>query len=1366
MKNNFFILLVLLFVSYFNTSFSQSDGGIKNLGATALTNSGKEFYFSLPANWEQTSASVRYIRLYITSGVKTEVSIYAGTSLKKKLYTVPYDIVTYDLSPEEAQIYKRNDRTPLPEDLKYEKKAIRILAKQAIVVYCINRISFTSDGILALPVNGLGKEYMVATSPNFATALQFLPAEVKITAPFDETSVVITLPEGSSTVSHDAKDGSFTVELDKGDVFAMMTKIPAIDISGAIITSNKPISVIAGHMCTYLPTFQYPACDYLVETMLPISAWGKVYHSVHYATRRKGDYYKIFAGEENATIFINGKKNGIITRKGGGNGTGFLEYLPPDINPVEIISDKKIYVGQYNNSQTYDGVPSDPFYLMLTPLEQYQKQFVFCTPAADFPKNYINVVCDSVGFYDLELAPGGSNNFKKMTDLYDNTFQIFPTLINGRRYVGKTFLIQPGTYRVRCSQPFAAYIYGYGEFDSYGYPLSVATGDLSSLDKDAPVIDKVFDCGNVKATVKDYPDDQNVRSNLSSIDLDPESFNYDLVVADFVPGVSRTTTLELNPIDKTQQAHAIIVMSDMAGNFSLDTVDYNPVDVDLTPKPIDFGETSNGQKITAKAVLKNLSFDELQIKRLYLLKGNVGFKIVSPLGTFKLSPKGSGKDTVIVDLEFIGTKGGNYEDSILVEGLCAGKSLTLLKAFIGEPIIKVSDKNFGTHIVGTTNRDSIFITNIAQNGPQLVISGATGPFGKNLDDVFSLPNGFPAFPLKLKPKDTVYLKVNFKPNEVKDYLDSVVFANNAPFNVLNDSVGILQGKGVQPQLIATDYDWRRRRVKTGWFPAKVYLVNLGTSNSQVNGVSSYVGDTSDFRFTPASLAKLNNLNINPKDSIPLDVEFNPSVKGNRQMIINYNVIVGGTDVKSVLKGIGTYPFLATKDYDYGTLIVGEKTENKRIVEFWIQGDQFFDSVTITKFDFTNTPEGDYRMANVPSLPITMKIGSNDTVRLEGYFNAKVGGIRLAQVKAVTRDNVDTTSHWSGVGIIDGLEGIGVAFPDLCAPADSLLNAVLTNTGQTPITIDSLSLSGLGSEFSIVSPNPKLSFTIPVGGKQSVQIRFKPFTKTKQNGKLLVHYGSPKSPLQLDVSGNTIEVAALISATLTGDFDKGTKGEIGGEIIVHVKFDQLPTPKINLLGGYTVIFRYDPSEVDPQKAKIILGRMNGTNAKATVNPLSKDGELVIDVTGIGELNDIEELIAVPFNVLLNENLSRNIEVSLLLAGLGCATINKVTPVIDIVPVCGLKSRLIELTNKVYSLKQNVPNPFNPSTKIEYSIGLDGNTEFVLRDMSGKIVSRLLKTYQKPGSYEITLDVTNLPSGNYYYSIYSGAWSETKMMTIVK
>lgn len=50
---------------------------------------------------------------------------------------------------------------------------------------------------------------------------------------------------------------------------------------------------------------------------------------------------------------------------------------------------------------------------MLTPLEQYQKQFVFCTPAADFPKNYINVVCDSVGFYDLELAPGGSNNFKK-----------------------------------------------------------------------------------------------------------------------------------------------------------------------------------------------------------------------------------------------------------------------------------------------------------------------------------------------------------------------------------------------------------------------------------------------------------------------------------------------------------------------------------------------------------------------------------------------------------------------------------------------------------------------------------------------------------------------------------------------------------------------------------------------------------------------------------------------------------------------------------------------------------------------------------------------------------------------------------------
>lgn len=1371
MRISFYFLLFLLLTAFTSQIQAQSGNPFATLGGKLQpTNAGKEFYLSMPANWEQVSAKERYIRLYITAAVKTEVRVYAGATLKKKLFTVPYDIVTADLNPQEAQLYTRNDRTPVPEDQLYTNAAMKIIAKQAIVVYCINRITYTSDGLLALPTSSLGSEYMIATSPDFSFNQQYLPAEVRIITPFDETNVVVTLPEGCSTVSHDAANGSFDFSASKGDVYVMYTKptINKYDISGTIISANKPIVVIAGHMCTYLPESKYPACDYLLEMMLPIKTWGKTYQSTHYFGRRKGDYYKIFPGEDDATIWINGVKYGNIAKKGGGNGKGFIEYLPPDINRVEITSDKNIWVGQYNNSQTYDGVQTDPFYIMLTPVEQYQKEFVFCTPGADYPKNYINLVCDSVGFYDLEIAPGGSDKFEKLLDKYDNTFEVFPTLVKGRRYVGKTFLIKPGTYRVRSSQPFAAYLYGFGDYDSYGYPLSVALGDNTSLDKDAPVIQKDTNCnGDVNASVTDYPDDDKVRSNLSSIDLLPESVNYDIEVADFVPGLTRTTTYKLTVTDKLQPAIAYIAVSDMAGNYTLDTVVYNPVGVEMSPSPtIDFGETSNGQKLTSKAILRNTSKDAINIKRVYLLDGKQGFKILSPTGPFTLQGKGLGQDTIEVSLEFVNTKGGTYYDTVAVEGECASKILSQLKAYIGEPIIKVSDKDYGTRVVGTTTLDSIYIENYAEIGPDLIVYSATGPFGKNLDNVFTLPNGFPAFPLKLKPKERRFLHANFKPNEVKDYIDSVVFANNAPPNPLNDSVGVLTGKGVQPQLIATNYDWGRRRVKTGWFPAKVYLINLGTSTAKVNGIKSYSGDQTDFRYTAAALNKLNNLTINPKDTVPLDVEFNPTVKGNRKMVAEYNVVEGGSNITSTLEGIGTYPFLATKDYDFGTLIVGETIENKRIVEFWVEGDQYFDSVTVTQFDFKNGDNvlNDFRPANIPSLPIVMKIGKNDTVRLEGYFNAKAGGVRTATMKAITRDNVDTTSHWTGNGIVGGVEGVGVK-GTVCPPLDTVMNAVITNTGQTGLTVDSLVLSGLSSEFTIVSPNPKQQFNIASGGKQDVQIRYKPTAKGVHNGNLLVYYNSPKSPLKLTVEGESIEITAAISATILGDDSLGLKSRIGGQLVLKVNMNQLPSPAVTLK-GYALQITYEPTEVAPVTGGIKLDATdNGANAKFSINSGSKDGLLIVDVNDIDQLK-IGELMAVPFNILLDDNLKRGLSVNMTLSGYGCTVINAVTPVIDITPICGLSTRLIELTNSSYTLAQNVPNPFNPVTKINYSLGLDGETEFIVRDVTGKIVFSMPKQYQKPGRYEVTINVANLSSGTYYYTLKSGVWSDTKVMTISK
>src|SRR5207253_2943843 len=43
----------------------------------------------------------------------------------------------------------------------------------------------------------------------------------------------------------------------------------------------------------------------------------------------------------------------------------------------------------------------------------------------------------------------------------------------------------------------------------------------------------------------------------------------------------------------------------------------------------------------------------------------------------------------------------------------------------------------------------------------------------------------------------------------------------------------------------------------------------------------------------------------------------------------------------------------------------------------------------------------------------------------------------------------------------------------------------------------------------------------------------------------------------------------------------------------------------------------------------------------------------------------------------------------------------------IEICGVSNRLIELSPYTYVLKQNVPNPFNPSTQIDFSIAWDGH-----------------------------------------------------------
>jgi photosystem II stability/assembly factor-like uncharacterized protein len=85
---------------------------------------------------------------------------------------------------------------------------------------------------------------------------------------------------------------------------------------------------------------------------------------------------------------------------------------------------------------------------------------------------------------------------------------------------------------------------------------------------------------------------------------------------------------------------------------------------------------------------------------------------------------------------------------------------------------------------------------------------------------------------------------------------------------------------------------------------------------------------------------------------------------------------------------------------------------------------------------------------------------------------------------------------------------------------------------------------------------------------------------------------------------------------------------------------------------------------------------------------------------------------------------------------------------------------------YYLHQNYPNPFNPSTNIRFEILKNENVTLTVYDMLGREISTLVNEKMQPGTYEVTFDGSNLPSGAYFYRLTSGNFVETKKMLLIK
>ncbi len=946
----------------------------------------------------------------------------------------------------------------------------------------------------------------------------------------------------------------------------------------------------------------------------------------------------------------------------------------------------------------------------------------------------------------------------------------------------------------------------------YGYP--VAPSRLVLRPSDSLLIDSTYDCETMTVRVRTL---NSKPVGLRAISLDSAK-NAKLVFVDPAPpepviGLTKAE-VKVVPIDKRKDASGIVIIQDRTGKIWKVYYKYIAEYLNVIPSDIlEFGQVTINDKQTKVVTIVNPLPKPVSVDTLLLALKTEGFTIVGTKPAISNDPKNrtvlKPGDTLLVTIQIDPTiQNKEYGDTLKVKFGCTEITLPLHAQTV-QPCIYVDDLDFGILAPG---QEKSLPLNICNKGKGQVtfkdpwLTWLVKEFDVKQADIDKLKTAV------LKENDCVQITVTFKAGRKGTYLDVARFW--ASTRDCRDT-SVWKAVVTQPGPQITGHDWGNVWVVKGQSDCTknqdtAYVWDIVLSNDDerpftVAKIFLAGADASYFRLdstNPATTIRGGDVVRKGEINHVQRVLFKPKDERGYNCLIR--VVTEGPNVDSVdniLQGVGIESHVSIGGNDYGIFEFKPALTSSAVID--LKAPKSTRDMTVSNVRLLFGTDFAIRSVTLPDATVLTAAPYRFTLKSDEVAKVAVDFTPQAVAPANKADSLivdgdfsicdDSTNTLLGQVYTVGAVPVGVTIPTiLSCGMDSAFVAVY-NTGSSPIQ--------LNSAYPVLNPDGQLTvaplenapITIAPKGTPGDTVFVKVYFNPAREGGFAGSVGFQAT--RVDEFGATVPVvidnapvnASAVNAVLEAHIDRGYSAYPGSTLNIPIVFDGGDaTNNANLemakLTKLHISFSYNTGVMLLQnggigdQASLLQGTalqgfsIVGTPTVTTTgNVVTWDADFVANPGEYFKGPFPKNLLNLKFKTYIGDTTNTDINFSVTPTGYTkCVTVNPKYGFAKIDSVCGLNFRLIEaVAGAKYELSPNKPNPVTgASTDIQFSLGLDGQTELVIYNALGQKVATLVDQYLQPGTYTVTWDVTQASSGLYYYRLNSGAWTQTNTMMLNK